>query len=73
LGVRNLKNALLRLRRELGLPQTLAQAGVDPRAVQQKGKMLVQTILADPCCATNPVKVEDFMVRRILEAVTGRG
>ena len=73
LGVRNLKNALIRLRRELGLPQTLAQAGVDPRAVQQKARSLVEAVMADPCCATNPVPVEDFMVRRLLEEVTGRG
>jgi len=29
-------------------------------------------VLADPCCDSNPIKVEDFMVRRVLEEVTGR-
>ena len=33
---------------------------------------LVQAVLADPCCATNPIPVEDFMVRRVLDEVTGR-
>lgn len=71
IGVRNLKNALVRLRKELGLPATLAQAGVDPREVWHRAGQIVDATLADPCCATNPMKVEDFMVRRILEAVTG--
>ena len=73
LGVRNLKNALIRLRQELELPQTLCQAGVNPGEVHRKARAIVEATLADPCCKTNPVLVEDFMVRRILEAVTGRG
>lgn len=71
-AVRNLKNALVRLRRELKLPQTLAQAGVDPREVWHRAKDIVEAVLADPCCSTNPLPVEDFMVRRVLEEVTGR-
>ena len=73
MGVRNLKNALIRLRRDLGLPQTLQQAGVDPALVWHKSKEIVRAVLADPCCKTNPILVEDFMVRRVLEEVTGRG
>lgn len=71
-AVRNLKNALIRLRRELGMPQTLKEAGVDPREVWHKSADLVRDTLADPCCKSNPISVEDFMVRRILEEVTGR-
>ena len=71
LAVRNLKNALIRLRRELNMPDTLAQAGVDIRKLRQEMDILVDAVLADPCCATNPMKVEPFTVRRILEAVAG--
>ncbi len=71
-AVRNLKNALVRLRKELGLPQTLKEAGVDPRHVWHKTDSLVADILKDPCCKTNPIPVEAFMVRRVLEEVTGR-
>ena len=71
-AVRNLKNGLVRLRRELRMPQTLKEAGVDPRQVWQQSGQLVQTVLQDPCCKTNPMPVEDFMVRRILEEVSGR-
>lgn len=71
IAVRNLKNALVRLRRELQLPGTLQQAGIDPRQVRYQSKELVAAALADPCCKTNPIPVEDFMVRSILEEVTG--
>ena len=73
IAVRNLRNGLIRLRRELNLPETLAQAGVTPRVVWSRVGEIVKATLEDPCCTTNPVAVDDFMVRRILEEVTGRG
>ena len=72
IAVRNLKNALVRLRRELKLPETLAQAGIAPREVWAATGEIVKATLNDPCCRTNPMVVEDFVVRRILEEVTGR-
>ena len=71
-AVRNLITGLVRLRRELGLPETLAQAGVEPRQVWQEAADLAKDTLKDPCCQTNPLAVEEFLVRRILEEVTGR-
>ena len=73
IALRALKNTLLRLRRELGLPDTLAQAGIDPALVAKKADALVSAALADPCCTTNPVKPQAQQVRRILGEVTGRG
>ena len=73
LGVRNLRNALTRLRKELKLPATLTEAGVDRRALPQHREALVETVLADPCCKTNPVPVTPQMVLRVLDAVTGHG
>ncbi len=72
LGVRNLKNGLIRLRRELKLPETLYAAGIRPAEVRHSMSKIVEATLRDPCCKTNPILVEDFMVRRILEEVTGR-
>lgn len=71
-AVRNLRNSLVRLRRDLNMPQTLKEAGIDPRQVWHEAPKIVAAVLADPCCKTNPMPVEDFMVRRILEEVTGR-
>ena len=73
IAVRNLRNALLRLRKELELPQTLTQAGVSSQQVAEKTSSLVQTILEDPCCKTNPVPPTEAMVRSILSQVTGNG
>ena len=72
IAIRNLKNGLVRLRKELGLPETLARAGVDPRRVWANVGEIVKAVLSDPCCGSNPVTVDDFLVRRILEEVTGR-
>ena len=72
IAVRNLKNGLIRLRKELKLPETLAQAGVDPSEVRKAGDSIVKAALEDPCCKTNPVKPERAVVRQILEEVTGR-
>ena len=72
IGVRNLRTGLVRLRRELGLPGTLVQAGVDIRSIWNGGRRVVELTLEDPECRNNPVAVDDFVVRRILEEITGR-
>ncbi len=73
MGVRNLKNALIRLRRELKLPGTLADGGVSPAALREQRGKLVETILQDPCCETNPVKVDKALVVRLINEVAGDG
>ena len=73
MALRALKNALIRLRRELELPDTLAAAGVDPGKVREKLEALVAAALADPCCQTNPVKPEAHHIRQILHTVMGHG
>ena len=72
IAVRNLKNGLIRLRKEMKMPQTLAQAGIDPREVWHRENELVSAARKDPCCETNPIPVEDFMLRKVLQEVTGR-
>ena len=72
-GVRNLRTALVRLRRGLDLPATLSEAGVPPAQVRQKADSIIKAAMADPCCATNPVPVTEGMVREILREVTGNG
>lgn len=68
---RALKNALLRLRRNLRLPQTFAEAGVSPTQLRQKTPSLIAATLADPCCATNPLPPTSALVAQILTEVTG--
>ena len=73
IGVRNLKNGLTALRRQLGLPGSLTEAGIDFQQLRQNIPSVVEAVMADPCCATNPITVEPFMIHQVLEAVTGRG
>ena len=72
IAVRNLRNGLIRLRRELKLPETLAQAGIAPSALRSGANDIVKATLEDPCCKTTPMVPEAFLVRRILEEVMGR-
>ncbi len=68
IAVRSLKNALVRLRKQLQLPETLAQAGI-----QLDGKLdsLVDAALKDPCCRTNPIPATAEGLSRILRQVQG--
>ena len=72
IALRNLKNALIGLRKQLQIPSTLAQAGIDPREVRGKADAIIKAALEDPCCESNPVQVTESMVRSVLEEVTGR-
>ena len=71
IALRNLKNALIRLRRQLEMPRNLAEAGVSPRQLQQDMEKIVAAALADPCCKTNPVPVTEEMLLDILQEVAG--
>lgn len=73
LAVRNLKNSLLRLRRELRLPGTLAEAGVRPQDVLRNMETIVAAALEDPCCATNPTEPTAGMLEEIVREVIGHG
>ncbi len=72
-AVRNLKNALCRLRQELEMPESLAAAGIAPSQVWEKREKLIKAAMADPCCNTNPEPVTAEMVQGVLEEVIGRG
>jgi len=73
LALRNLKNALVRLRNRLKLPDTLAAAGVDLQLLRTKSEEIITAALADPCCETNPIPVTAELVRQVLWEVAGRG
>ena len=72
-ALRALKNGLIRLRRELKLPDTLFAAGIEPNAVRERTESLTEAILEDPCCRTNPSPPTPEAVRRLLREVTGHG
>ena len=71
--LRNLRNGLIRLRKELRLPATLQEAGIPRQKCLQFADKIIQTALKDPCMETNPLKADAGVLRGILEAVSGRG
>ena len=73
IALRSLKQALIRLRSQLLLPSSLAEAGIAPADLRSKKDALVEAALADPCCASNPVRPECWHVEQILSEVMGRG
>lgn len=71
-GTEQLCRGLCRLRRDLKLPANLAQAGVERSRLWQETEGIVEDTLKNTACRDNPMQVEDFMVRRLLEKVAGR-
>ncbi len=70
-AVRSLRNALTRLRRQLKMPDTLAQAGIPRKQLEAQLETIAAAALADPCCGTNPVPVTREGVRWLLHQVAG--
>ena len=65
MALRNLHNGLVRLRKQLGLPATLAEIGIRPQFDR-----IMDAALADPCCDTNPVPVTRELAAKILHEAT---
>ena len=68
---RNLRNTLTGLRKELRLPATLKEAGVQRGELYRHMDEIVTAALADPCMQTNPVKADREMLLSVLQAVSG--
>ena len=72
-ALRNLQNGLLRLRRQLHLPETLQQAGISPAELWSAEEKITESVLKDPCCRSNPVPVDGALIRTVLQKVAGHG
>lgn len=72
-AVRNLRNGIIRLRRELRMPETLLQAGVEPESVREKSHNIVKAAMEDTCYGTNPVPVDESSLMHIIKEVTYSG
>lgn len=71
--VRNLRNGLMRLRKELRLPATLQEAGLPRQKYMRHMDAVIREAMKDPCMETNPVKADAQLLRGVLEAVSGCG
>jgi alcohol dehydrogenase class IV len=66
IAYRNLKTGLIKLRRQLRLPASLQEAGIDPAQLEAQCSTLVQATLDDPCMATNPCPITAAEVETLL-------
>lgn len=73
IALRNLKNGLVRLRKELNLPASLAQAGIPLSQLRQQLPDIIHAAMEDPCSQTNPVLPTPGMLQQVVEAVMGHG
>lgn len=73
MAVRSLKNTLIRLRKQLGLPASLKEAGVDVGKLSADMPSICKAALADACIATNPIAVTEKDVMAVLQQVKSRG
>lgn len=69
MALRNLKNALKELRRQLGLPETLSQAGIPVPELRSRLPGILRTACQDACAGSNPVPVTETFLREILGEV----
>ncbi len=67
-GVSNLLRSLRKLREQLGIPDRLRDAGIDPAALAESRPALAQTALADVCTQSNPRSVDEAALEAILTA-----
>ena len=73
MALRNLKNGLDRLMRNLNLPKTLRDGGIPREEVVASRQKIVQAVLEDPCSRTNPVPVTQALVETVLRKITPYG
>ncbi len=69
LRLRNLLSGLRRLRAQLRLPETLAQAGIDPGALDAAADDICRAALADRCMASSPVSFTASGLAAVLSEV----
>lgn len=70
-GAQALVRKLTALQKEVGIPATLAEAGVTPEAFAAAKEHIVKSALNDACTATNPRPVTAADVEAILGRITG--
>ena len=68
-GAQNLVNKLKQMQRELRIPLTLKDAGVDKQSYESVKAHIIKSALNDACTATNPRKLEAHDIDVILSNI----
>ncbi len=68
-GALNLVNEIRKMSKALGIPQTLADAGVSKDEYMKHKAHIVKSAVNDACTVTNPVKIDAAAVETILKGI----
>ena len=68
-GAINLLNEISRLTKEMGIPQTLGEAGIKEVDYLEKRAHIIESAVQDACTATNPRPIDAAAVEAILKGI----
>ncbi|WP_455542148.1 1-propanol dehydrogenase PduQ [Intestinibacter sp.] len=68
-AVDSLKDAIIKLQKQLNMPLTLAECGIDPKEVEAMKDEIAELALNDNCTKTNPVQPNKEDIIKILEKI----
>lgn len=68
-AVDSLKDAIIKLQKQLNMPLTLTECGIDPKEVEAMKDEIAELALNDNCTKTNPVKPTKEDIIKILEKI----
>ena len=65
-GTQNLVNKLKQMQKDMKIPLTLKDAGVDKKDFEEAKEHIIKSALNDACTVTNPRKIEPHDIDAIL-------
>ncbi len=68
-GAQNLVNEIRKMSKQLGIPQTLADAGVTKPDYEKAKAHIIKSAVNDACTVTNPRKIDAAAVEKILKGI----
>ncbi len=68
-GAANLVSEIRRMSRELGIPQSLSEAGVSMKDYEDKKQHIITNALKDACTPTNPRKADAADIAQVLKGI----
>ena len=68
-GAANLVSEIRRMSKELGIPQSLAEAGVAQKDYEAKKQHIITNALKDACTPTNPRKADAAGIAQVLKGI----
>ncbi|SJZ79593.1 Alcohol dehydrogenase, class IV [Cetobacterium ceti] len=72
IGVNNLIKSICQLKKELSIPETLLDLGIDLVEFEKVKESIIESALKDVCTKTNPRKVTREELEKLLDEISGK-